>query len=87
MLTDILALADHFLMALPNINSGHIKWHAMDQQKFRPINWCMATMQCYHGRLRLDLGGCLSKINWLSMTMHRLRALISIEENKKRVAK
>jgi len=60
----------------------------------------MDTMQCYRGKLRLDLGeyifqdqlvaddyATLMKDELDDLAGHRMRALISIEENKKRIAR
>ena len=73
----------------------------MDRPRFHLTSWYMGMMQCYPGKLRLGLGDYLFKINWLptddyatlmtdeldDLAGHRLRALMSIEENKKRVAR
>jgi len=37
--------------------------------KVSPYQLVLGTMRCCHGKLRLDLGGSLFKINWLPMTM------------------
>jgi len=47
----------------------HIGWLVMGRLKFHLINWCTDMMQCYLGKLRLDLGDYLFKINGLPMAM------------------
>jgi len=45
-LTDIRALADHFLMALPNINK-HFWCHCRGERRFAEIAFCLAIILYY----------------------------------------
>ena len=78
---------------------GHIGWRVMVQLKCRLISWYIETMQYYLGELKLALGGysqdhltaddydILMKDELEDLAGHRLKALVSIEENKKRMAR
>jgi len=77
-LTDIRALAHHFLIAFPNINNDAV------------LPWEIKTGSrrlSFQDQLAADDYATLMKDELDDLAGHRLKSFISIEENKKRVAR